>query len=177
MLAFLPAGEPSPYALVAFAGLVLALRGLLALTLGLLGGSLCALQRGEGYPVTGSVDALLGCQRELLILVGLAVRSAGVVEIAFGQRHARLGTRRVHLFPGVVQLRLGAAQGGLSAVELSGLAARLVGEPMLLARAGSLGGRLGELGVLLRVGLVLGGQRLGALLADVGALEGRAGPV
>jgi hypothetical protein len=50
-----------------------------------------------------------------------------------------------------------------------GIAAHLLGERALLARAGPLRRGRGELGVHLRVRLMLGGKRLDVLTIDAGA--------
>jgi hypothetical protein len=81
----------------------------------------------------------------------------------------------VHLLPRIVAGGDRVRQGRFGTLPVLGLAARLVGERALLAGTRSLARGLGKFDVHPRAGVVLGGQRLSALLVDVRALLRRCG--
>ncbi len=115
-------------------------------------------------------EAFLRRAPELLLGGCLALVLSGVVLLTLRARDVRPCARRVHLGPALVHGSPGARHAGRGIFELRRVAPCLLDERPLLAGPCALGGGLRQLGVRLCVGLVLGRERLGALVAGSRAL-------
>jgi hypothetical protein len=172
----LTARDPGAHSLFELALVALALGGLGALSLDVLGGFAGVFALAGCGAVLGRLGQLLGGQRELLALDAFALARLGSWLIVFCAALVRPPAGLVHRGPFLVHPHPGVRHfPHLVSAPVVGFGPRLLRRCVLFPRSGALGRRVRQRLVAGRLLLVGRTERFGTLLIALGALLGRAG--